>query len=243
MKPVYYRVPETSLPAYKAAGKRSMFIGQEAVLDVEHFSLEGGERKSIRNSCNKARDNGFSVKVHTPPVLEGTLQKLQHVSNDWLREAGHTELVFSQGVFNAAVLKHQTILAVEDNEEKIVAFLNIVPDYVPGELTYDLIRKIKDAPNGITDYLMVELIFYAKAHGFKAVNMGFAPLSGIDKVKDIPEFSIRFAYEKISSFSHYRGLREFKEKFLPEWSNRYLVFDSNYDLFSLPVVLAGVFKP
>jgi len=243
MKPVYYRVPETSLSVYRAAGKKSMFIGQEAVLNVEQFTLEGGERKSIRNSCNKARDNGFSVKVHTPPVPEGTLQKLEHVSDDWLREEGHSELVFSQGRFSAGELKHQTILTVENNEERIVAFLNIIPDYVPGELTYDLIRKIKDAPNGITDFLMVELFFYAKAHGFKAVNMGFAPLSGIEKGRHIPELSIRFAYEKIRSFSHYRGLREFKEKFFPVWSNRYLVFDSNYDLFSIPVVLAGVFKP
>jgi phosphatidylglycerol lysyltransferase len=243
MKPVYYRVPETSLEFYKPEGKKVMFIGQEAVLNVENFSLEGGERKSIRNSCNKARDNGFSVKVYSPPVPEAVLLKLQHVSNDWLRETGHSELVFSQGMFNAGELKHQTILAVEDNEEKIVAFLNIVPDYVPGELTYDLIRKVSDSPNGITDFLMVELFFYAKAHGFRAVNMGFAPLSGIEKGRDIPELSIRFAYEKIRSFNHYRGLREFKEKFFPEWSNRYLVFDSHYDLFSLPVVLAGVFKP
>jgi phosphatidylglycerol lysyltransferase len=53
---------------------------------------------------------------------------------------------------------------VENSEEKIIAFLNVIPDYVKNEGTYDLLRKTADAPNGIMDYILVELFKYFKAH-------------------------------------------------------------------------------
>jgi phosphatidylglycerol lysyltransferase len=68
-------------------------------------------------------------------------------------------------------------------------------------------------------------------------------MSGIGKSLDVPEMSIRFAYEKIRTFSHYRGLRDFKEKFNPEWFNRYIIYDNHYDLFNLPSALRKVIKP
>jgi phosphatidylglycerol lysyltransferase len=55
-------------------------------------------------------------------------------------------MVFSQGMFNWNELKNQTIITIENSDEKIVSFLNIIPDYTPNEGTYDLVRKTEDAP-------------------------------------------------------------------------------------------------
>ncbi len=65
-------------------------------------------------------------------------------------------------------------------EEKVIAFLNVIPDYNPGEGTYDLIRKTEDAPHGVMDFMLVELFRYMKAQGYSTVNLGFAPMSGIN---------------------------------------------------------------
>ena len=139
-------------------------------------------------------------------------------------------------------LKQQTLLTVESEEERIVGFLNIIPDNAAGEATYDLIRKTRDAPNGIMDFMLVELFRYAKEQGFTHVNLGFAPLSGLDEAKSFPERSMKFAYGKIKSFSHYKGLRTYKEKFVSEWSNQYLVYQNDYDLIQVPAALARVFR-
>ncbi|EDM36659.1 hypothetical protein PBAL39_25365 [Pedobacter sp. BAL39] len=243
MKSLYYRVSESALPDFLALGKKKLFLGQEGVVDLTRFSLEGGSRKSIRNALKKVADQGFQAKVYEAPVKDGLLQKLKSVSDEWLEETDREEIVFSQGMFSWAELKNQTIIAVENSEEKIVAFMNVIPDYVNGEGTYDLIRKTKDAPNGVIDFIMVALFDHLKLAGYQSVNLGFAPMSGLADARNFPERSMKFAYEKISAFSHYKGLRAAKEKFTPEWFNKYLIYDQDYDLLQVPAVLTKVIRP
>jgi phosphatidylglycerol lysyltransferase len=243
LKNLYYRVPEESLPLYLAKGKKSMFIGQEAVLDLESFSLDGGRRKSLRNAINKVKDRGFKSTIHQPPIKDGILQKLKSVSDEWLLYSGRSEIVFSQGMFVWNELKQQTIITVENAEEKVVAFLNIVPDCSPAEGTYDLMRKTTDAPNGIMDFLLIALFGYLRSADYRYINLGFAPMSGMNDAHTFKEKSMKFAYERIRSFSQYKGLREFKDKYDPVWFNKFLIYENDYDLIQVPAVLSRVIKP
>jgi phosphatidylglycerol lysyltransferase len=242
-KSIYYRVPESDLDCYKKLKKKSMFLGQEGLVDLSTFSLEGGSKKSIRNALSKVKDRGYKSNIHTPPIKDGLLQKIKAVSDEWLEETGRSEIIFSQGMFVWEDLKQQTLITVENSEEKIVAFLNVIPDYAPGEGTYDLVRKTTDAPNGVMDFLIVELFFYLKSEGYSYANMGFAPMSGIDDPHTFKEKSMKFAYEKIRGFSQYKGLREYKEKFVSVWMNKYLIYDHDYDLLQIPGALMKVIKP
>ena len=243
MKSIYYRVPEESLEVYQKLRKKSLFIGQEGVIDLSTFSLEGKKKKSMRNAINKVIEQDYKSTVHNPPIKDGVIQKLKLVSQEWLADMGRSEIVFSQGMFVWEELKQQTIITVENEEEKIVAFLNIIPDYVKGEATYDLIRKTKDAPNGVIDFILIEFFNYVKSIEYEYVNMGFAPLSGLNDPHTFPEKSMKFAYEKIRSFSHYKGMRDYKDKFEPVWYNKYLIYQHDYDLLQIPTALTKVIKP
>jgi phosphatidylglycerol lysyltransferase len=243
LKSCYYRVPEESLSVYKSLKKKSMFLGQEGVVDLDKFSLEGGARKSIRNAISKVKDRGYKILFHFPPIKDGQLQKVKSVSDDWLFDTDRSEIIFSQGMFDWDELKQQTLITVENSEEKVVAFLNIIPDYAKGEATYDLLRKTSDAPNGVMDFILVEMFGYLKSQGYETVNLGFAPMSGLKDPTKFSEKSMKFAYEKIRSFSHYKGMREYKEKFATMWSNKYLIYDHDYDLMQIPTALSRVIKP
>lgn len=242
LKSIYYRVPEKSLPMYKSLKKKNLFLGQEAVVDLSTFTLDGGSKKSLRNGLRKISENGLKATIYEAPIKDGLLQKLQSVSDEWLIDTERTEIIFSQGMFVWEELKQQTIITVQNSEEKIIAFLNVIPDYVKGEGTYDLIRKTKDAPNGIMDFMLIELFNYLKSKNFEAVNLGLAPMSGMDDPQTFPEKSMKYAYEKIKSFSHYKGLRDFKDKFSPKWKNEYLIYTHDYDLLQVPTVLTNVIK-
>lgn len=243
LKSAYYRVEENSLQLFNEIGKKSLIIGQEAVIDLQQFTLEGKDKKSMRNGLNSIVKKGLKPVIHQPPIKDGLLQKLKFVSNEWLKVTNREEIVFTQGMFEWEKLKQQTIITIENEDEQVFGFLNIIPDYAPNEATYDLIRKTEDAPGGVTDALIIALIEHCRSQNIKCLNLGLAPLSGIEEAKDLPEKTLKFAYEKFQQFRHYRGLRDFKEKFSPRWSNKYLIYENHYDLISLPKALNKVMKP
>ncbi|MDB5019115.1 MAG: hypothetical protein JWQ28_242 [Pedobacter sp.] len=235
----YYRVPESSLDFYRSIGRKSIPIGEEAVLDLTTFTMDGGKMKTTRSAVNRLTAEGYELKVYKPPVKEGILQKLEKVSEDWLKDLDQKEVAFTQGVFDTSILKEQTILTIEDKEEKVYAFLNLVPDYALGEATYDLIRKIGDAPNGVLDMLLAKTFLYLKAEGFSSVNMGLAPLSGMEDV-NITQKTIKYAYENFKMFGQFKGLRKYKDKFFPHWEKKYLIYSHNYHLLQAPRALKRV---
>ena len=239
-QPLYYRVDEADLGCFEASRKKFLKIGQEGLVDLNTFSLEGRAYKSLRNALTRVDKEGYTTHVHAPPLRDGLVQQLRAVSDEWLRTRNIAESVFSQGVFWAAELKQQPVLTVENAEGKVMAFANVIPDYAPGEGTYDLIRTTADAPSGVSDVLLVGLIQYGQRQGWQRLNLGLAPLSGIDEPQDVAEAAVKQAYERIRAFAHLKGLRAFKEKFATEWRSKYLVYTEDLDLVQASFALQRV---
>lgn len=239
----FYRLPETDLLLYKNLGLKTLPIGQEAILDLDRFTLEGREMKSIRNAVRKVEKSGFTAKIYPPPVPDGKLQQCKQVSDEWLNDLNRKELVFSQGMFVDEEIKKTTILAVENQEGKVAGFLNIIPDYKANEGTYDLIRKAKDAPNGIMDYLLIHMFEYFKNQGHRYANLGMAPLTGSEFDNRSITQAFHLLAKVIRKLNEFKGLKEYKDKFKPEWENRYLAYENDFDLLLLPGALSGILKP
>jgi len=232
-------VPETSRAIYESMGKKILLLGEDAKVDLNSFTLVGGDARPLRNAVNKMIKNGYIFKVNSPPQSDGFLQQLAFVSNDWLKDMKRREFCFSQGFFSKIELKKQTILTVENTEGKVVAFLNLILS-IKGELNFDLMRKTTDSPNGTMDFLFVSMMQYYKEEGFQTVNLGMVPLSGIDEPHNFSERAMKLAYEKMKQFGHYKSLRSFKEKFKPNWIKLYAVYSNDIDLINLPTVLRRV---
>ena len=165
------------------------------------------------------------------------------MSDAWLEHYRRKEAVFSQGMFTASEIQQNDVIAIRNPDGKLVAFLNIIPDFAPGECTYDLIRKTQDAPGGCMDALIIELIHYAKQKNLSYLNMGLAPMTGIKAPDSTAEQLVHYAYERLKRFRHYSGLRGFKEKYASAWVNKYLVYEEDFDLLQLPAALNKVMKP
>ncbi len=240
LRSVYYRIPEASAPIYRKMNKKLLPIGEEAVVHLDIFSIQGKENSALRNAVNKMTKSGFTSQVNEPPLRDGFLQQLRAVSDDWLRDNERNELGFSQGSFSESQLKNQTILTIQNPEEKIVGFVNLIPNYAPGEANFDLMRKTADAPNGTMDFLFIKLFEYLKNKGYRTCTIGLVPMSGIEKPTNLQEQLLKIAYERMRPFSHYKSLRHFKEKFNPTWQQMYLAYDAPFDLIYLPNALEEV---
>lgn len=243
LKAIYYRVDENSLVHFSSLRKQKITIGQEAVLELDAFTLEGKERKSLRNGLNAIQKKGFTTAVLKAPQTREIIDQLKVISNEWLKAFEKKEMVFSQGMFDESGLMSQDIIVLKDETNHIVAFLNIVPDYAKDECTYDMIRKSVDAPGGSMDALIVELITYAKQEEYVYLNLGMVPMTGLGATDSPAEKIMKFASTRLGNFKHYHSLRDFKEKYATFWENKYLIFDNDFDLIQLPVALVKVMKP
>ncbi|VTR36732.1 phosphatidylglycerol lysyltransferase domain-containing protein [Sphingobacterium thalpophilum] len=243
LKAVYYRVDENSLVHFSSLRKKKITIGQEAILELGAFSLEGKDRKSLRNGLNAIQKKGYTASLLQAPHTSSLLEQLRKVSDEWLKEFNKKEMVFSQGMFNTEELASQDILVLRDEQGQIVAFLNIIPDYVKNECTYDMIRKSCKAPGGSMDALIVELIRHAKAAGYRYLNLGMVPMAGLNTTDSPAEKIMKFASDRLGNFRHFHSLRDFKEKYATYWENKYLIFDNDFDLIQLPAALTKVMKP
>ncbi len=243
LKTAFYRVDENSMIWFDQLRKQKIFIGQEAILDVRNFTMEGRDKKSLRNAMNGLQKKGYVTAIHRAPLQKPFVEKLRKVSDEWLQAYEKEEQVFSQGMFDAKELMQQDTITISDAEGNIVAFLNIIPDYSPKECTYDLIRKTADAPGGCMDALIVKLVEYAKEKDYHYINMGLVPMTGMTEANSPAEQLIKFAGKNLKRFKHYHGLRDFKEKYATYWKDKFLVYENDYDLLQLPLALNKVMQP
>jgi phosphatidylglycerol lysyltransferase len=243
LKTAFYRVDENSMIWFDQLRKQKIFIGQEAILDAQNFTMEGRDKKSLRNAMNSLQKKGFVAAIHGAPLEKPFVEKLKKVSDEWLVAYEKEEQVFSQGMFDAKELMQQDVISISDSEGNIVAFLNIIPDYSPKECTYDLIRKTADAPGGCMDALILKLVEYAKEKDCHYINMGLVPMTGIEEPNSPAEQLIKYAGRKLKRFKHYHGLRDFKEKYATYWKDKFLVYENDYDLIQLPLALNKVMQP
>jgi len=100
-------------------------------------------------------------------------------------------------------------------------------------------RFLPDAPDGVMEYLFIELMLWGAAEGYEWFNVGMAPLSGMEARALAPLWNRvnALVYRHGENFYNFQGLRAYKEKFDPEWSPRYLAAPGG---FALPRVIADV---
>ena len=63
-------VGEEWLPVYRATGMHDLYVGDEAVVRVGRFTLEGGRFKGLRQAVNRVAKYGYRICFHDPALLD-----------------------------------------------------------------------------------------------------------------------------------------------------------------------------
>lgn len=225
-QPAFYQTLPDYLEHYRTAGFQALCIGHEAIVDVAAFTLAGKAGRPLRTPVNRLTKLGYKAEVHDPPLTDAFLRELQMVSDEWLTMARGTEKRFSLGWFDDRYIRSAPVMALHSPRGEITAFANIVPEYQLNETTIDLMRHRRQVEHGTMDFLFVALLQWAKEQGFATFNLGLSPLAGIGEKPDDPmaEKALRYVYQRVNRFYGFKGLHEFKAKFSPRWSPRYLIY-------------------
>ena len=235
---VFYQVGPETLPLYLDLGLRLLKIGEEALVPLRDFTLDGGHRRGLRRTKRQVEAERCTFGLLPTAEVPGILEELRGISDDWLASRGTREKGFSLGRFDPAYVG-QFPIAVVRRDDRIVAFANVWTTSSKTELSLDLMRYRPDAPNGVMEYLFVELLQWGARAGYQHFNLGVVPLSGMDRRALAPLWNrlSTLVYRHGEHFYNFQGLRTYKEKFDPIWRPRYLAAPGG---FSLPAALADV---
>ena len=234
--PVFYEITRAHLHFYLDLGLTLQKIGEEARIRLDDFSLEGGTRKWMRKMQRRVESESCSFEI--VPDAAPILPELREISDEWLAEKKTREKGFSLGFFDQEYIRRFPI-AVVRRGARMVAFSNIWESGDKEEVSVDLMRHRPDAPNGVMDFIFLNLIFWGQEHGYQYFNLGMAPLSGLENRSlgtvwnRVGALTYRFG----ENFYNFQGLRQYKEKFDPVWEPMYLASPGG---LTLPRILTNL---
>lgn len=236
--PVFYEIGPELLPLYIDLGLTFLKLGEHGRVRLATFSLTGEGGRKFRHTINHIEKSGCTFTVVPAADIPALLPDLRTISDAWLAEKQTREKGFSLGFFNPDYLR-QFPAGIVRQKDTIVAFANLWLGAEQKELSPDLMRYLPSAPSGIMEYLFIQLMVWGQREGYQWFNLGMAPLSGLEDRTLAPLWNRlgAFVFRHGEHFYNFQGLRQYKEKFAPEWTPRYLASPGG---LALPRIVANV---
>jgi lysylphosphatidylglycerol synthetase-like protein (DUF2156 family) len=219
------------LPIYRAAGLTGVYIGDEAIVDCQAFSLKGKSMKSLRGAYNRVSKAGYRVAVMAALDADAELRtQLEDLSTE--TRQGTVERGFSMTLSRMFDERDTGLLLAIclDPEGKPVAFNQYVPASHVNGYSLDLMRRTSnpDAPNGLTDFVIIETIQWMAKQGLTGLGLNFATMRAVvagENGSGPWRSAEKSLLHRFSDSMQIESLWNFNKKYDPQWCPRYSVAD------------------
>ncbi|MCE7000373.1 bifunctional lysylphosphatidylglycerol synthetase/lysine--tRNA ligase LysX [Saccharothrix sp. S26] len=220
---------ERGAHVYAAAGLKALEIGDEAVLDVREFTLAGPERRAVRQAVSRVARAGYTARVRRHAEIPADeLAAILDLAQRW--RGAQTERGFSMALGRLGDPTDGRCVMVEayDAHGELRGLLSFVPWGRRG-LSLDLMRRDRDAENGLNEFMVAELVAAAPRLGVQRVSLNFAMFRAVfeegGRIGAGPVLRTwRAALGLASRFFQLESLYRSNAKYGPEWLPRYLCF-------------------
>ncbi len=221
-----------ALHDYAALGFKSMYLGDEAIIRPSEFSLDGRAIRKVRQSVSRLEKSGYEVRVLTTGAADEALRsELRSVSQEW--RGNWPERGFTMAM-DALFLYPDTVLAVAIAPDGSVGgFLQLVPSPASDGYSLASMRRRRDTPNGLMEYLITKSLDWARTAGVTELSLNFAVFADfLSADEGAGRFArgFRFALLKADRLFQLERLHSFNRKFFPHWRRRYFCFERWIDL-------------
>ncbi|MCW2754166.1 MAG: hypothetical protein JWQ32_1577 [Marmoricola sp.] len=235
---------ERSAQVYHQAGLEVLEVGDEAILRVEEFTLEGRPMRIVRQAIARAQRAGLTVSVHR--VADLSLEEkdeLRARAIDWRDGSIERGFAMALGRFGQARDDAGTVVIAHDGSGAVAGFLSFVPWGDDG-LSLDLMRRQPEAVNGIIELMVSTLMAEAESIGITKVSLNFSAFRSVfARGERLGAGPMLRAWRAIlmwaSRFAQIEALYRSNVKYRPEWVPRYLVYG---DVTDLPRVATAVLR-
>jgi lysylphosphatidylglycerol synthetase-like protein (DUF2156 family) len=232
------------LPVYHALGMHDIYMGDEAIVDCSTFSLNGRAMKSLRGTWNRVQKLGYRVEMLDPAAIEPAMQAALTELMTETRQ-GEAERGFSMTLSRIFDPRDTGLLLAVclDPDGRPVAFNQYVPAPAIGGWSLDLMRRTNDhdAPNGLTDYVVIETIQWMHEKGQRGLGLNFAVMRAVlaGEMGEGPWRKIeQKTMHRFSESMQIESLWKFNEKYDPTWRPRYVVTDAKVERARAGIAIA-----
>ncbi|MFF7336869.1 phosphatidylglycerol lysyltransferase domain-containing protein [Streptomyces sp. NPDC008163] len=244
--PAVMGASEEAGTVYARHGLDALELGDEAIVETADFTLEGRAMRTVRQAYNRVRRAGYEVTVRRhAEIPEAEMAELVRRADDW--RDGATERGFSMALGRlgdpadgrCVMLECRDAPSGDGIPGELRALLSFVP-WGPNGLSLDLMRRDRDAENGLMEFMVIELLQRAGKLGVTQVSLNFAMFRSVfergSRLGAGPV--LRMWRSLLSFFSRWwqiESLYRANAKYRPIWEPRFLLFEKSADLLRIGV--------
>jgi lysyl-tRNA synthetase, class II len=233
--PAVMGASEEAGTVYARHGLDALELGDEAIVELADFTLEGRAMRGVRQAHNRVRRAGYTVRIRRhADIPEAEMAPLIERADRW--RDGATERGFSMalGRLGDPADSRCVMLECRDAAGEPRAVLSFVPWGEHG-LSLDLMRRDRDCENGLMEYMVVELLLRAEEFGVRRVSLNFAMFRSVfergSRLGAGP--FLRLWRSVLTFFSRWwqiESLYRANAKYRPVWEPRFLLFAKSSDI-------------
>ena len=217
---------------YEQLGLRTIYLGDEAIVELDRFSLEGRPIRKVRQSVTRLGKAGYEAVLCELGALDpGVLEQVENVVERGRQ--GAPERGFSMAMESRqGQHDHETLLVIaRDGEGAIRGVLHFVPCYGRPAVSLSFMRRDPETPNGLTEFLVVRAIELLRERGVEELSLNFAAFA---KWMHSPSKRHERVLGKLialgNPYFQIESLYRFNAKFFPRWESRFLVYEGAFGL-------------
>ncbi|MFE4966279.1 phosphatidylglycerol lysyltransferase domain-containing protein [Streptomyces sp. NPDC056660] len=233
--PAVMGASEEAGTVYARHGLDALELGDEAIVDIADFTLEGRAMRVVRQAHNRVRRAGYTVRIRRhEDIPADEMASLIDRADHW--RDGATERGFSMalGRLGDPADGRCVMLECRDANDTPRALLSFVPWGEQG-LSLDLMRRDRDSENGLMEFMVVELLLGAAELKVDRVSLNFAMFRSVfergSRLGAGPV--LRLWHTTLTFFSRWwqiESLYRANAKYRPVWEPRYILFTKSSDL-------------
>ncbi|WP_371647620.1 phosphatidylglycerol lysyltransferase domain-containing protein [Streptomyces mirabilis] len=241
--PAVMGASEEAGTVYSRHGLDALELGDEAIVETAEFTLEGRAMRTVRQAYNRVKRAGYEVRIRRhEDIPADEMAYLLRRADDW--RDGATERGFSMALGRLGDPSDGQCVMLEctDGEGELRALLSFVP-WGPQGLSLDLMRRDRDAENGLMEFMVIELLRRAQEIGITQVSLNFAMFRSVfergGRLGAGPV--LRLWRSLLSFFSRWwqiESLYRANAKYRPIWEPRFLLFEKSADLLRIGLAAA-----
>jgi lysyl-tRNA synthetase, class II len=223
---------DTCMAAAERADIRHLYLGDEAMVRTGELDLSGGARKSLRKAVNRVARNGYEAELLTVADLTpAMLAELEGVSEQWRDGAAERGFSMAHHTLVDELLPDALVLLARDGDGRVGGFLHFVPVCGARVVSLGFMRRERDTPNGLTEFMVVSAARLLGERGIEEFSLNFntggrwlrAPANLVERTAAA---ALRIA----DRWLQIERLLRFNQKFDPRWQPRYLLFERAGDV-------------